>query len=118
MGWRRAGRGRRRLGRADLSHRGGRSRRPCAAFGKLCLLQAPDLLLKLLVAELQLLHRAGELANLVLHALEAHDQLGRCDLRAHRRCDGKTGGRNHDRREDSASHIDHVHGLAGFGSAQ
>src|SRR5262245_12459751 len=46
------------------------------AAGRAPLLQAADLGLELLVAELELLDRAGELPDLALEALEPHHQIG------------------------------------------
>ena len=45
------------------------------------LLQPPDLLLELLIAILQLLDRAGQLADLRLQAVKARDEVGFGQLR-------------------------------------
>src|SRR5262245_6446617 len=61
------------------------------ATGRAPLLQAADLCLELLVAELELLDRAGELPDLALEALEPHHQIGARHLCSLLRAGGRGG---------------------------
>ena len=66
--------------------------------------RARELLLKLLVAVLQLLDLAGELPHLVLQAIEPHHQFGFGQLRARRRDGAEAGGGQHERQNENSCH--------------
>ena len=82
-----------------------RRRGACAAAaGGAGLRRARELLLELLVAVLQLLDLAGELAHLVFQAVEPHHQFGLGHLRARGRDGAQAGDGQHERENENSCH--------------